>query len=160
MLNKPEHFDDLRAWKGEIPLSYVYTAGVAGEKFLRSIKDSGRIVGTRCKKCSVTYVPPRIYCERCFQNLSEWVEVGRHGTVHSYTTVWLGLDGQRLERPDIVAFVKLQGTSGGLVHRLGEIGPADVRIGMEVEAIFKAKKDRTGSVLDIRYFRPMKTSRA
>jgi uncharacterized OB-fold protein len=37
---------------------------------------------------------------------------------------------------------------------LGEVAPDDVRIGMEVEAVWKPLEDRTGSILDIAYFRP------
>ncbi len=53
-----------------------------------------------------------------------------------------------------MAFVKLDGSDGGLVHRLGEVSPDEVEIGMTVEAVFKAKGKREGSILDIEYFKP------
>jgi len=52
--------------------------------------------------------------------------------------------------------MRMDGTDGGLVHYLGEVDSRDVRIGMQVEAVFKPKKERKGSIFDIKYFRPRK----
>ncbi|MEW6523379.1 MAG: OB-fold domain-containing protein [Bacillota bacterium] len=57
----------------------------------------------------------------------------------------------RLDRPGIYAFIQVDGTGGGLVHRLGEIDPDQVYIGLPVEAVFLPKERRAGSVLDISY---------
>jgi hypothetical protein len=54
-----------------------------------------------------------------------------------------------------LAYVKLEGANGGLVHYLGEIEPEQVYIGLEVEAAFKDVAEREGSILDVRYFRPV-----
>lgn len=51
--------------------------------------------------------------------------------------------------------VKLKGSTGGLVHYLGEIDPGDVHVGLEVEPIFKDAAEHEGSILDIEYFRPV-----
>jgi uncharacterized OB-fold protein len=52
--------------------------------------------------------------------------------------------------------IRLDGTSeGGFLHLLGEVAPDDVRAGMEVEAVWKPPGERAGSILDIRYFRPL-----
>jgi len=45
---------------------------------------------------------------------------------------------------------------GGLVHRLREMDPPGVKLGMKVEAIFVPAEEEVGSVLDIRYFQPQK----
>ena len=37
---------------------------------------------------------------------------------------------------------------------LGEVAPDAVRIGMEVEAVWKAPQERSGSIMDILHFRP------
>jgi hypothetical protein len=49
----------------------------------------------------------------------------------------------------------LDGGDGGLVHRLGEVAPDELEIGMRVEAVFKPRAEREGSINDIRYFRPL-----
>lgn len=145
-------FEQLRACKGEIPGEGVYTYGPAGERFFREIKERGRILGTRCSTCSLTYVPARLFCERCFAELGDWVDVGMRGTVHAVTTLYMGLDGAALEKPEPVAFVRI--ADGGLIARLIEIAPERASIGMEVEAVLKPPSERTGSPLDILGFRP------
>jgi uncharacterized OB-fold protein len=139
---------------GDIPVYGQYTYGVAGERFFREIKDNARIMGTICNNCSLTYVPARLFCERCFNKLEKWLEVNKKGLVHTYTIAYLDLDGAKLKEPVILAMVQIDDTCGGIVHRLGEVKPDEVKIGMPVEAVFKAKADREGSILDIKYFKP------
>jgi len=154
LLERIERLDQVIAWHGEIPLQSRYTVGLAGERFFREIMENARLLGTHCSQCDITYVPPRLYCERCFSKLENWVEVKSRGWVHAFTVLHLALDGSPLEQPEVLAFVRLEGSDGGLVHRLGEVDPGQVEIGMAVEAVFKDKAEREGSILDIAYFRP------
>jgi uncharacterized OB-fold protein len=140
------------AWQGDLPVTSRYTFGLAGERFFRAIKDEGRILGTVCHHCHVTHVPGAVFCERCLSPLDEWVDVGTTGELHSFTLLYENYDGSRRETPELVGFVKLG--DGGLVHRLGETLVEEVYIGMPVEAVFKPQAERTGSILDILYFRP------
>jgi len=66
------------------------------------------------------------------------------------------LNGAKLKEPTIYALIKIDGADGGLVHKLGEINPEKVKISMKVEAVFKSKEKREGSINDIRYFKPLK----
>jgi len=150
---KIERITEIKAWRGEMPLTGRYTAGIAGERFFREIKDNARIMGTRCPNCGITYVPARLYCERCFAKLEEWVEVPPTGIVHTFTVVHRNLDDEPLAEPEIIAFIQLDDSDGGLVHRLGEVSPDEVHIGMRVEAVFKPREEREGSILDIKYFK-------
>jgi len=144
---------DLTHWKGRIPVNYVYTAGRAGERFFRELIN-GRLLAAECRACGKIYVPPRIYCESCFNRMEDdFVKVSPKGTVHTFTVCHFKIDGSPTEEPVVVAMVKIDGTDGGLVHYLGNVAPKDVHIGMEVEAVFKPKKQRKGSILDIKYFR-------
>jgi uncharacterized OB-fold protein len=145
-----------QAWQGDLPVTSRYTYGLAGERFFRAIKDEGRILGTHCPQCDRTYVPAALFCERCLAKLEEWVDVGLVGEVYTFTLLYEGYDGQPLETPELVAFVRMG--DGGLVHRLGEIDPEDVEIGMQVEAVFKSPEGRQGSILDIQFFRPVRNS--
>jgi uncharacterized OB-fold protein len=155
ILEKVDKLHHATAWRGDIPITSRYTAGIAGEKFFREIKDNARIVGTYCENCELVYVPAAMFCERCFAELDEWVEVASQGTVFTYTVLFRDLDDRPLDPPAILAYVKLDGSTGGLVHYLGEIDPEEVYIGLEVEAVFKGAPDREGSILDIEYFRPV-----
>lgn len=147
---------DVTHWEGQIPMSYIYTVGRAGEKFFHELMQ-GKIFGTKCDACDIIYVPPRIYCERCFARLEDrYVDVGTRGTVHTFTQSYENYGGERKDEPSIVAVIRIDGTQGGLLHWLGEVDFKEVRIGMSVEAVFKPVGDRQGSILDILYFRPTK----
>ena len=75
--------------------------------------------------------------------------------VHAYTVAYIDIDGSKLKEPTIWAVIKIANAHGGLVHKLGETAPENVKIGMSVEAVFKDKKEREGSMLDIKYFKPV-----
>ena len=140
------------AWHGDLPVTSRYSLGLAGERFYRGIKDEGKIYGTRCEKCERTYVPASLFCERCMQELDTWIDLGTAGEVDTFTFLYEELDGNRKQDPEMIAFIRFG--DGGLVHRLGEVGTDQVKIGMRVEAVFKSKADREGSIQDISHFRP------
>ncbi len=155
ILEKVDKLHHATTWQGDMPVTSRYTAGIAGERFFREIKDNARIMGTCCGNCELVYVPATMFCERCFAQLEEWVEVATRGTVFTYTVLYRDLDDQPMDPPAILAYVKLEGSTGGLVHYLGAIDPEDVYIGLEVEAVFKDAAEREGSILDIKYFCPV-----
>lgn len=140
--------------EGEIPVNYLYTAGVAGERFLREIKENAKILGIKCRRCNTVHVPPKVYCERCFERLDEWVELTGEGQVEAFTTCHFDPDGSRLAEPEILAAIRLRGANESIVHRIKEVHAEGVYIGMKVKAAFKEKKDRVGSILDIDHFKP------
>ncbi len=143
-------------WPGHMETDYIYTLGIAGEKFFIEIKDNERILGAKCKRCGDIYVPPRLYCEKCFAKLAEWVELGTKGVVHTFTVAYVDVNGAKLKHPITYALIKFHGAKGGLVHRLGEVEPHEVQMGMRVEAVFKPQSERTANINDIKYFKPEK----
>lgn len=154
MIEKLNVITAAQPWVDRFPLTGRYTYGIAGERFFRELKDNGRFMGTRCATCDRVYVPPRLFCLECFEQLAEWVDVPATGTVHTYTVLHINLDEEPLSEPEIIAFVQLDGCDGGLVHRLGEVTAEEVYIGMPVEAVLKPPAERTGGITDILYFRP------
>ena len=140
-------------WYGNLPVTSRYSFGIAGERFFRAILEDGTFLGTHCNHCSRTYVPPSIFCERCLNELEEWVDLGTIGEVNTFTFLYENYDGSSREIPELIAFVTLG--DGGIIHRLGQVEQDEVRIGMKVEAVFKEKEDREGSILDIVYFKPV-----
>jgi uncharacterized OB-fold protein len=155
LLDRIKHAGDALNWRGDMPTEGRYTLGIAGEKFFREIKENRQFTATVCLNCDITYMPPRLYCEECFAQLDEWLAVGTVGRVHTFTVLHQSLDEEPLLKPRIIAFVHLDDTDGGLVHNLGEVEPEAVYLGMRVEAVFKEKAERTGSITDIKYFRPV-----
>jgi uncharacterized OB-fold protein len=150
-----EHATEVKPYRGEIPIWHRYTAGVAGERFLRSLK-AGRLFGTECH-CGYTYFPARMYCERCMEHLDEasWVEVGPEGDLISYTAVAIDLDGNELPAPRWVGLVQLDGASGLFVHDLDPEKCDRIAAGGRVRAVLKPADEREGSIRDILYFQPI-----
>lgn len=144
-----------KAWRDVLPVTSRYTLGAAGERFFRALKDDGVIYGAHCDRCDITYVPARVFCERCLDGLQNWIDVGLSGEVFTFTFLYKNLDGTHREEPEIIAFIRI--ADGGVVHRLGEVALESVSIGLPVEAVLKPKKEREGSILDIAYFKPITT---
>ncbi len=140
-----------RHWIGHMEADYLYTLGIAGERFFKEIKENGRIMGAKCPKCGLIFVPPRLYCEKCFAKFEEWVDVGKKGEVYTYTIVTVDIEGKKLEKPEIYALIRFEGTQGGLIHKIGETNKA--YIGMKVEALLKPPNERKASINDIAYFK-------
>ncbi len=132
---------------------YEWDAGVAVGRFLDGLR-AGRILGRSCSGCERVLVPPRMFCERCFRGTDGWVEVETTGTVQTFSVCHVSWDMQPLDPPQLPAVIAIEGSDGGLLHVLGEVGPDEVAIGMAVEAVWRNVGERTGSILDIAYFRP------
>ena len=138
----------------ELDLAYEWDAGEAMGAFLEGMRD-GRILATVCSACERTLVPPRKFCERCFRPTDSWTQVAGTGSVETFSICYVRWDMVPLDPPEIPAVIRLDGSSqGGFLHKLAEVQPSDVTIGMQVEVVWKPPDERTGSILDIAHFRP------
>jgi uncharacterized protein len=137
-----------RRVQGGLPVAFHYTPGVGNTAFFEALRDRGVLLGSRCEACSVTYLPARIFCERCFAELFADTECGPGGTLESFTTGYVGIDGEPLDQPISIGLVKLDSADTVLMHRL--IGDGPWRIGSRVDAVINGA--RTGSILDLAGF--------
>jgi uncharacterized OB-fold protein len=132
---------------------FQYDAGEIRSRFLTEIRDNQKLVGIKCPDCNIVYVPPRAICLKCFGNLSDFVEVGQEGTLTTYSVVNRSEPFYPVKPPFIYGIIQLDGADTGFVHMIGEVDPKDIKVGMRVKAVYK--KERVGSVLDIKYFKPI-----
>ena len=153
MLEKISKPDEVRRWPGDMPVRHRYTPGLGGDAFFTALRDRGVLLGSHCAHCGYTYVPARLFCERCFSELSADTEVGPAGELVSFTIVFVGNEGERLDRPDVLGAVRLDGADAVLVHRVLEPGEEPLEIGERVEVVVKPESRRTGSILDIEGYR-------
>jgi uncharacterized OB-fold protein len=137
----------VRKVAGELPVRFRYTPGVANTAFLDALRDRGVLLGSRCEACGVTYLPARLFCERCFAELSADVECGPQGELISWTVGHVGIDDEPLEAPVAIGLIQLDGADTVLMHVLDVDDP---HIGMRVRV--ELRDDRTGSILDIKGF--------
>ncbi|MBE8540316.1 OB-fold domain-containing protein [Geoglobus acetivorans] len=137
-------------------IRYQFTAGQAISKFLNGLKE-GKILATKCNKCRRVMVPPRMFCELCYRPIDEWVELEDTGTVETFSISYIDPDARPLDEPEIVAVISIDGASPkmGILHKLGEIEPDSVYIGMKVKAVWKPPEEREGMITDILYWKPI-----
>lgn len=142
-------------------LRYNYTAGVAMSRFLSELKD-GKIIGRSCRKCGRILVPPRMFCEWCWKSTDEWVYVSDTGAVNTYGAAYVATDGiTRLEKPLLMGVIQLDVPAklprffAGFMHLIGEVEAENVKIGMQVKAVWKPREERVGDITDIKYFKPV-----
>jgi uncharacterized OB-fold protein len=149
--------DDHTTWPGAIPLTSLYTAGTGGQIFFDALKQHGKLVGTRCRACKQVYLPARCFCERCLGGLTQQVEVKPAGRLVSYTLCQVDRERRSLRRPRALALAQLDGATTVLLHNLLDVtDPGQISIGQRIEVIIKPKRQRSGSILDIEGFRPVK----
>ena len=134
---------------------YAWDAGVAIGRYLSELKE-GLIIGSHCSHCRRTVVPPRTVCEWCFEPMGDWVTLEDTGTVNTFSLCYVTWDMRRVKVPEISAVIEIDGTlpRAGIMHLLGEVEPEEVKIGMKVQAVWKAAEEREGAITDILYFRP------
>jgi len=159
-----EALDSADIKEGRVPtekfspkVKFAWSAGIAIGRFLEELKN-GRIIASTCSKCGRIMVPPRTYCENCFKPTDGWRYVKDTGTINTYSISYLAADASRLKEPILVAIIDLDGASEGMgiIHRLGEVNPKEVKFGMKVKAVWKPKEERVGAITDIKYFKPLK----
>jgi uncharacterized OB-fold protein len=135
---------------GDLPVKFRYTPGVGATAFLEALRDRGVLLGSRCASCEITYLPSRLFCERCFAELAADTECGPGGTLESFTVAHVGIDAEPLSEPVTWATARLDGADTVMVHRL--IGTPKPEVGMRVHAVLR--DHRTASIDDLEGFAP------
>ena len=135
---------------------YAWSAGIAYGRFLEELKE-GRIIGRRCRRCGRIIVPPRMFCEQCFAATDEWVYVQDTGTINTFSLSYLDADANRIKDPIMVAVIDIDGASPGIgiLHKLGNVDPKKIDVGMKVKAVWKPPEEREGAVTDILFWEPL-----
>lgn len=144
----------------EMKAHYAWDTGIAVGQYLAGLRQ-GVILGARCRRCRKTVVPPRLVCEWCFRPMDELVPLQDTGTVNTFSLCYITWDVRRLTEPEIPAVIEIDGASPlhGIMHKLGEVEPEQVKIGMRVQAVWKPAEQRQGAITDILYFKPLKETR-
>lgn len=136
---------------------YAWDTGIGIGSYLAALKE-GVLLGSYCRSCRRTVVPPRTVCEWCFRPMISYVPLKETGTVNTFSLCYITWDLKRIKEPEISAVIEIDGASPlhGIMHKLGEVDPEDVHIGMRVQAVWKPADEREGAITDILYFKPIK----
>ena len=145
--------EDAFVVEGKLALPYQYFAGRTGSKFLTTLRDEKKILGTRCSRCGKVFVPPRSVCvHHISEKCDEWVKLPGTGTVSGFTVVRYTEPYQPAAPPYILALIALDGADSAPSHIVKGISPEKMHVGLRVRAVF-AEKD-TSTILNIAHFEP------
>lgn len=108
-----------------------------------------KIMGTKCKSCGETYLPPRPLCPKCVASNLEWVELEGKGKLVAFTVVAVAPThminaGYSRENPYVFGVVKLD--SGPCISaqilKVDPKKPEDIAIGSRMIVEFVAREDK------------------
>ncbi len=141
--------------EGRIKVPYTWAAGEVGTRYLETLRDQRKFMGTRCPRCEIVYHPPRRNCPDCFEECEDWVELGSQGELQSYTVVRRHHPQlSPLPLPFAYGIIKLDGADTGFLHILSDFQEGELAVGSRVEAVFA--EEREGNIRDVLFFRPVK----
>jgi uncharacterized OB-fold protein len=142
-------------WLGDMQADYLYPNGKAGDKLFKHIKENDTFLASKCINCSKIFFPPRLYCEDCFVEIleKEWFETPSTGKIRLHTIVTINTYGEKLNEPKMIALIDIDNTDGALLGIIKTDNIDGNLIGRKVEAVFKSKNQREGTLKDILYFK-------
>jgi len=140
----------------QITLQYRFAAGYYATHFFTALREEGKILGSRDAEGNVM-VPPRPVNGLSGLPMDEWVEVGPDGVLAGCTIVYVPfidpMTGVQRPVPYGFGLVRFNGADTSIYHLLDATEPEQIGVGKRVEAVFKPREERTGSLADIRNFR-------
>jgi hypothetical protein len=141
--------------KGMVRAEFNFWVGRYMDKFYDNLENK-KIVGNKCTKCGVVFVPPRKICGRCNVVISldqNWVDLPNTGTLMNYTITPYKVNergSRNIKKGQIIGMINIDGSNTGIVYKLLNIEPGDVKTGMKVK-IEWAEKTK-GDPSDIKGF--------
>lgn len=135
-----------------------HTASLPETTFLKALEE-GKLLGGRTRKSrdgkpGKVYFPPKEADPATGLALDEFLELPDIGTVTTFAIINIPFPGQRIKPPYVAAYVLLDGADIPFLHLVVEIDPADVRMGMRVQAVWKPREQWGLGIDNIDYFKP------
>lgn len=135
-----------------------HTASLPETTFLKALEEgkllAGRTREGRDGKPGKVYFPPKEADPATGLALDEFLELPDVGTVTTFAVINIPFPGQRIKPPYVAAYVLLDGADIPFLHLVTEIDPADVRMGMRVQAVWKPREEWGLGIDNIDYFKP------
>jgi hypothetical protein len=108
---------------GHWAFDYTYYAGDAASRFFAGLARR-QILGSRCPQCQRVLVPARGFCDACFTETADWIEVSPHGTLETFTIVTMSFPGLP-DPPLVVGYVRLDGATSAVLNFVDGIDLSD-----------------------------------
>jgi hypothetical protein len=141
--------------EGGIHMPYTWTVGRTGSRFFIELRDHRRLMGNRCSKCQVVWVPPRLRCPECYIAMGDdsWIEVGPEGTLRHFTIVNYSHPAQPMPPPFAYGIIDLDRAGRAITHLIAGTNLNNLKPGIRLKPVWSP--NRQGTILDIAYFTPI-----
>lgn len=124
MNGQPMDTADLVTIPGHWNFEYRYFAGETASRFFQELA-AGRIMGRRCPSCTKVLVPARSFCDACYVETGEWVEVGPGGRLDIFTIVATKFPGLP-DPPFVIGYVTLDGADTAILNHVRGLNLSDI----------------------------------
>ncbi|MBC7304497.1 MAG: OB-fold domain-containing protein [Nocardia sp.] len=136
-----------------VDLHYKHTASPQESVYLRGLAE-GKLIGGRSEAGGRVYFPPRGANPTDGTPTDDLVELPDKGTVTTFCIVNVPFLGQRIKPPYVAAYVLLDGADIPFLHLILGCEASEVRMGMQVEAVWKPREEWGHTLANIDHFRP------
>jgi len=99
-----------------------------------SFLGEGKVEGTRCKDCGLTFFPPRADCYKCLTSNMEWFEVSGTGKLLTYSKLEYGPVGFEGDLPYTIALLDY-GDYKVFGRLSGSLSDDEIKVGMELKTV-------------------------
>ncbi|MDY6852508.1 MAG: Zn-ribbon domain-containing OB-fold protein [Thermodesulfobacteriota bacterium] len=139
-------------------LDFSVSLGPAYTKWMQALADK-KILANKCPKCGNHFVPAKPFCEKCFEEPTEWIETDGEGIVESFTIGYVKFRNFP-EPPYVIGVIRIGGSAVSMIHWIAgfdydnpEDIPNKIQLNMKVRPVWA--DERKGDLLDIKYFEPV-----
>lgn len=118
-------------------------AYISVPSILRAIPEKYRLIGFKCKKCGRVNFPRRRICINCGEPSEfEQVKLSGRGKVYTFTVIGRGATvaehAEEATTAGVIPIAIIELEEGiKVMGQITDCDPSEIRIGMEVEAVFR-----------------------
>jgi len=141
--------------KGLVRADFAFWVGQYMDRFYDALENK-KFIGNKCPECGNIFVPPRKICGKCNKTIpldKNWVDLPETGTLLNYTVTYYKVNERttrKVKKPQIIGMIQIDGSNTGIVYRLLNVDPDDVKVGMKVKVVWEEKTK--GDPSDIKGF--------
>jgi uncharacterized OB-fold protein len=124
--------------KGLVRAEFAFWVGQYMDK-LYDAMEKKKIIGNKCPECGYVFVPPRKICGKCNLTIpldQNWVDLPNTGTLINYTITPYKINersDRKVKKHQIIGMVQIDGSNTGIIYRLLDLKPEEVKIGMKLK---------------------------
>ena len=96
--------------------------------------EQGKVMGTRCKGCGLTFFPPRADCYKCLASDMDWFEVSGTGKLVSFSKLEFAPVGFGDDLPYAIALLDY-GDYKVFGRIASDLSEEEVQVGMEMKTV-------------------------